>query len=154
MAIDELFSTPIGCYTGNYDLLSIEKWCYNEMQKNEGKQCSNLGGWQSYDYTGDDLKQTPLKELCDGINEPARFDGTTFSNHTTSDDASPAGAKFSTDFRNHQFYGGFPSSNIGPNKLLFSEPNVDNRFRSASGSGTINVGFDVTGIAKFRDSLY
>ena len=92
--------------------------------------------------------------LCDTTNEPARFDGTTFSNHTTSDDASPAGAKFSTDFRNHQFYGGFPSSNIGPNKLLFSEPNVDNRFRSASGSGTINVGFDVTGIAKFRDSLF
>ena len=68
MAIDELFSTPIGCYTGNYDLLSIEKWCYNEMQKNEGKQCSNLGGWQSNDYNGEDLKQTPLKELCDGIN--------------------------------------------------------------------------------------
>ncbi len=66
--IDELFSTPIGCYTGNYDLLSIEKWCYNEMQKNEGKQCSNLGGWQSNDYTGEDLELTPLKELCDGIN--------------------------------------------------------------------------------------
>jgi hypothetical protein len=92
--------------------------------------------------------------ICDGVNTPSKFDGTTFSEHTTGDDASPLGAKFSTDFRNHQFYGGFPSSNVGPNKLLFSEPNTDNRFRTASASGTINVGFDITGIAKFRDALY
>ena len=92
--------------------------------------------------------------LCDGVNTPARFDGTTFSNHTTSDDANPTGASFSTDFKNHQFYAGFPTTGLGPNKLLFSEPNTDNRFRSASGSGSINVGFDVTGIAKFRDSLF
>ena len=92
--------------------------------------------------------------ICDGVNTPSKFNGTTFSEHTTGDNASPLGAKFSTDFRNHQFYGGFPSSNIGPNKLLFSEPNEDNRFRTASGSNTINVGFDITGIAKFRDALY
>ena len=67
MAIDELFSTPIGCYTGNYDLLSIEKWCYSEMQKSDGRECSNSGGWQSNDYTGEDLELTPLKQLCDGI---------------------------------------------------------------------------------------
>ena len=59
-----------------------------------------------------------------------------------------------TDFKNHQFYAGFPSTGLGGNKLLFSEPNVDNRFRTASGSGSINVGFNITGIAKFRDSLY
>ena len=85
---------------------------------------------------------------------PAKFDGSTFSEHTTSDDASPAGASMTTDFKNHQFYAGFPSTGLGGNKLLFSEPNVDNRFRTASGSGSINVGFNITGIAKFRDSLY
>ena len=92
--------------------------------------------------------------LCDGTNTPAKFDGTTFSNHTTSDDANPTGAAFSTDFKNHQFYAGFPTTGLGPNLLLFSEPNVDNRFRSGSGSGTINAGFNITGLAKFRDALY
>ena len=92
--------------------------------------------------------------ICDGTSTPAKFDGSTFSEHTTSDDASPAGASMTTDFRNHQFYAGFPSTGLGENKLLFSEPNVDNRFRTASGAGSINVGFNITGIAKFRDSLY
>ena len=92
--------------------------------------------------------------ICDGTNTPAKFDGSTFTEHTTSDDASPAGASMTTDFKNHQFYAGFPSTGLGGNKLLFSEPNVDNRFRTANGSGSINVGFNITGISKFRDSLF
>tara|TARA_R100001369_G_scaffold46762_1_gene73163 strand:+ start:833 stop:2929 length:2097 start_codon:yes stop_codon:yes gene_type:complete len=92
--------------------------------------------------------------ICDGVNTSAKFDGTTFTEHSVGDDASPLGASLTTDFKNHQFYSGFPSTALGENKLLFSEPNVDNRFRSASGSGSINVGFNITGIAKFRDSLY
>ena len=92
--------------------------------------------------------------MCDGTNTPAKFDSSSFTEHTVSDDSSPAGASMTTDFKNHQFYAGFPSSGLGENKLLFSEPNVDNRFRAASGAGSINVGFNITGIAKFRDSLY
>ena len=92
--------------------------------------------------------------ICDGVNTPAKYSGSTFSSHTTGDDASPLGAAFSTDFKNHQFYAGFPTTSLGPNKLLYSEPNTDNRFRSASGSGTINAGFNITGLAKFRDALY
>ena len=65
--IDELFSTPIGFYNFDYDLLSIEKWCYSEMHKSDGRECSNSGGWQSNDYTGEDLELTPLKQLYDGI---------------------------------------------------------------------------------------
>ena len=92
--------------------------------------------------------------ICDGVNTPAKYSGSTFSSHTTGDDASPVGAAYSTDFKNHQFYAGFPTTALGPNKLLFSEPNTDNRFRTASGSGSINAGFNITGITKFRDALY
>ena len=61
------------------------------------------------------------------------------------------GAKFTTDFRNHQFFAGM---SVHPNFLVFSAPNDDLDFVVASGGGTINVGFTITGIAKFRDSLY
>ena len=61
------------------------------------------------------------------------------------------GAKYTTDFRNHQFFAGMT---INPNYLTFSSPNTDLNFVTGSGAGSINVGFTITGIAKFRDALY
>ena len=61
------------------------------------------------------------------------------------------GAKYTTDFRNHQFFAGM---SINSNYLAYSAPNNDLDFVVASGGDTVNVGFTITGIAKFRDSLY
>jgi hypothetical protein len=61
------------------------------------------------------------------------------------------GAKFVTDFRNHLFFAG---SEDNPNRITFSNPNSDLRYDPAGGAGEVNVGFIVTGIAKFRDALY
>ena len=60
-------------------------------------------------------------------------------------------AKFSTDFRNHLFLAGMSDNN---NSLVFSTPNNDINFQTSGGAGVINVGFNITGIVKFRDSLY
>jgi hypothetical protein len=51
-------------------------------------------------------------------------------------------AKYNTDFRNHIFLAGM------------SSPNTDLNYQPSGGAGTINVGFTVTGIQKFRDNLY
>ena len=92
--------------------------------------------------------------ITDGVNTPAKFDGTTFSEHPIGGDANPTGAKVSTDFINHQFYAGFPTTGLGPNILLFSKPNDDDDFTTSSGAGSKNVGFNIVGIAKFRNSLF
>jgi hypothetical protein len=92
--------------------------------------------------------------ICDGVNSPSKLTGSTFSVHPTGGDYDPTGASFTTDFKNHQFYAGFPSSGLGSNILLFSAPNDDDSFANSAGAGNINVGFNITGIAKFRDALY
>jgi hypothetical protein len=92
--------------------------------------------------------------ITDGVNTPAKFDGTTFSEHPIGGDANPTGAKVSTDFINHQFYAGFPTTGLGPNILLFSKPNDDDDFTTSGGAGSKNVGFNIVGIAKFRNSLF
>ncbi len=63
--IDEIFATPIGAYRFDYDLLTIERWCYSEMERCEGRCCSNEGGWQSNDY--DTFTSTPLEDVYGGI---------------------------------------------------------------------------------------
>jgi hypothetical protein len=61
------------------------------------------------------------------------------------------GAKFTTDFRNHQFFAGMSTN---PNFLVFSNPSNDVNFQVSGGGGIINVGFVITGLAKFRDNLF
>jgi len=97
--------------------------------------------------------------LTDNVNTPARYDGTTFTEHATSGDSDPTGAKVSTDFINHQFYAGFTASGLGPNILLHSKPNPSDDFdatdfAASGGAGEINAGFNVIGIAKFRNGLF
>jgi hypothetical protein len=71
--------------------------------------------------------------------------------YTHTDIANIEGSKFVTDFRNHLFFAG---SENNPNRITFSNPNSDLRYDPAGGAGEVNVGFIVTGIAKFRDALY
>ena len=92
--------------------------------------------------------------VCDGVNVPSKFDQTTFSEMPTGGDFNPTGAAFTTDFINHQFYAGFPTTGLGPSKLLFSKPLDDDLFTTSGGAGVLSVGFNITGIAKFRNALF
>ena len=56
------------------------------------------------------------------------------------------GTSLVADFRNHMMLAGAADN---PNNLIVSEPNNDLKF-----SDVINVGFPITAIAKFRDSLF
>ena len=79
--------------------------------------------------------------ITDGLNFPATFNGTTVVTHAAGSVTNSSGAKFSTDFKNHKFYGGFPSTNNGKNKILFSQPSDPDAY----GSGTADFAVsDVT----------
>jgi hypothetical protein len=41
-----------------------------------------------------------------------------------------------------------------PQLLVFTAPNSDSDFTAAGGAGSINVGFDIMGLKRFRDALY
>ena len=87
--------------------------------------------------------------LTDGINPAATYDGTTYTPITAS--TAPSAPAFSEEFANHIFLAGDPSE---PNNIYFSAPLDPNDFSPANGSGVINIGFPVTAIKKFRDSLF
>lgn len=59
-------------------------------------------------------------------------------------------AKYTTDFSEHQFFAGMSGT---PNFLVHSRPGDDLDF-TGNTAGIFNVGFTITGLAKFRDSLY
>ena len=87
--------------------------------------------------------------LTDGINPAATYNGTTYTQITAA--TAPSAPNFSEEFSNHLFLAGDPSE---PNSIYFSAPLVANDFSPANGSGVINIGFPVTAIKKFRDSLF
>ena len=60
-------------------------------------------------------------------------------------------AKYTTTFSSHQFFAGMPAA---PNLVVFSAPNTDLKYAAADGAGSINVGFPISAIRKFRDYLY
>ena len=87
--------------------------------------------------------------LTDGINPAATYNGTTYTQITAA--TAPSAPNFSEEFANHLFLAGDPSE---PNNIYFSAPLVANDFSPANGSGVINIGFPVTAVKKFRDSLF
>ena len=87
--------------------------------------------------------------LTDGINFPMRLVDTTWTKLNGSTDVD--NAKFAEVYRNHLFFAGMSQS---PQLLVFTAPNSDSDFTAASGAGSINVGFDIMGIKRFRDALY
>jgi hypothetical protein len=93
-----------------------------------------------YGFTG-----TQSIMIVDGANNPAKYDGSTF---TVLDDAPSdvLAASHVAEFKNHMFF--------AKNKnLVFTAPYTDNDFTTASGSGTINLTQDITGIITFREQL-
>lgn len=92
---------------------------------------------------------TEVLLLTDGINPAATYDGTTYTQITHAN--APTDPKFSEEFASHIFLAGDPSE---PFNLFFSAPLNATDFDPANGAGVINVGFEITAIKKFRDSLF
>lgn len=93
--------------------------------------------FETYDWV------TPSVIMVDSVNYPAKWDGTTF---TVLTDA-PQGTQFVVEFKNHMFY-------LKDQTATHSEPNDETQFVVADGAGALNVGFPITGAAKWRDELY
>lgn len=87
--------------------------------------------------------------LTDGVNPAAVYDGTTYTQITSTNALSAP--KYSAAFKNHLFLAGDPSE---PYNLCFSSPLDELDYDTANGSGVINVGFEIVQIKQFRDILY
>ena len=93
-----------------------------------------------YNFSG-----TEKIAIVDGINAPALYDNATF----TVLDTAPTGvigASFVEEAKKHLFFA------KGSN-LTFTAPYTDSDFTAANGSGVINVGTTITGLAVFRQNL-
>jgi len=91
----------------------------------------------------------PKLVLTDGVNPPATWDGTTYTQMTG--DLTPSAPKFNEIFASHLFLAGDSSA---PNSIYFSAPLSEPDFNPGSGAGVINVGFEVKALKSFRDQLY
>ena len=72
--------------------------------------------------------------------------GNTTVNLTSSNSSDVQGAENVAVFKNHAFYS-------KGSKIFFTAPNTVDDFATGNGAGTINIGFDVTGMIGFRDQL-
>ena len=72
--------------------------------------------------------------------------GNTTVNLTSSNSSDVQGAENVAVFKNHAFYS-------KGSKIFFTAPNTVDDFATGNGAGTINVGFDVTGMIGFREQL-
>lgn len=87
--------------------------------------------------------------LTDGVNPAATYDGTSYTQITHAN--APSAPKYAEEFASHVFLAGDATD---PSNLYFSSPLNATDFSPANGSGVINVGFKITAIKKFRDTLF
>jgi hypothetical protein len=97
-----------------------------------------------YNRTG-----TEILVMVDEDNYPATWDGTTYT--LLNGAGAPADAKYVEEYKNHIFYSGY-TANVGAVK--WSSPSMETDFNAANGAGELVVGDTVTGLKKFRDTLY
>ena len=72
--------------------------------------------------------------------------GNTTVNLTAANSSDVQGAENVAVFKNHAFYS-------KGSKIFFSAPNTVDDFATGNGAGTLNIGFDVTGMIGFREQL-
>jgi hypothetical protein len=87
--------------------------------------------------------------LVDGINPAAYYNGTSYVQITHAN--APTDPKYASEFASHMFLAGDPAE---PSIIYFSAPLDETDFDPANGAGSINVGFDVVQIKKFRNELF
>ena len=72
--------------------------------------------------------------------------GNTTVSLTSSNSSDVQGAENVAVFKNHAFYS-------KGSKIFFTAPNTVDDFATSNGAGTLNIGFDVTGMIGFREQL-
>jgi hypothetical protein len=87
--------------------------------------------------------------FVDGVNRAQVYNGTTCSLINTG--IAPTKPSLVSQFAGHLFLAG---DSTRPYDVIFSAPLAESNFSPASGSGFINVGFEVVQLASFRDVLY
>ena len=99
-------------------------------------------------YASFNFTQEDKTIFVDSKSFPTIFNasGNTTVNLTSSNSSDVQGAENVAVFKNHAFYS-------KGSKIFFTAPNTVDDFATGNGAGTINIGFDVTGMVGFRDQL-
>jgi len=87
--------------------------------------------------------------LVDGVNPAAYYNGTSYVQITHAN--APTDPTYASEFASHMFLAGDPAE---PSIVYFSAPLDETDFAVANGAGSINMGFDVIQLKKFRNELY
>ena len=99
-------------------------------------------------YASFNFTQEDKTIFVDSKSFPVIFNasGSTITALTSSNSSDVQGAENVAVFKNHAFYS-------KGSKIFFTAPNTVDDFATSNGAGTINVGFDVTGMIGFREQL-
>ena len=99
-------------------------------------------------YASFNFTQEDKTIFVDSKSFPVIFNasGSTITALTSSNSSDVQGAENVVVFKNHAFYS-------KGSKIFFTAPNTVDDFATGNGAGTINVGFDVTGMIGFREQL-
>ena len=99
-------------------------------------------------YASFNFTQEDKTIFVDSKSYPVIFNasGSTITALTSSNSSDVQGAENVVVFKNHAFYS-------KGSKIFFTAPNTVDDFATSNGAGTINVGFDVTGMIGFREQL-
>lgn len=90
----------------------------------------------------------PVVVMCDGANPAAKWDGTTYT--LINGTGAPTAPKYAEMILSRLVLA--PASN--PSSIAISAANTDNDFTAGAGALEINIGDEVMGLKKFRDTLY
>lgn len=134
--------------TGGYNYL--HKWnntteTWDAITSSGTPDVSNVGRvrFVDYNWVGEVLL------LTDGVNPAATYDGTTYTQITHAN--APNDPAYAEEFASHIFLAGDSSE---PFNLFFSAPLNATDFSPGAGAGVINVGFKITALKKFRNTLF
>ena len=99
-------------------------------------------------YASFNFTQEDKTIFVDGKSFPMIYNssGNTTVNLSSSNSSDVQGAEIVAVFKNHAFYS-------KGSKIFFTAPNTVDDFATGNGAGTINVGFNITGIIGFREQL-
>jgi len=99
-------------------------------------------------YASFNFTQEDKTIFVDSKSYPVIFNasGSTIASLSSSNSSDVQGAENVAVFKNHAFYS-------KGSKIFFTAPNTVDDFATGNGAGTINVGFDVTGMIGFREQL-
>jgi len=102
-----------------------------------------------YSFERYNFDNTDKIVVVDGANAPTIFNSSLSATDVSA--SAVAGAKHVASFRDHMFYSGMSST---PQELVFSKPFDEDNFSGGSGSGSLKVDDDITGLKVFRDDLF